>query len=876
MPEKLLNQQMRNLFIVLIFIFSSTYLFAQNAIPTPESHFGFVPGTDRMLFDYEDLISYMEKLEGSSSKIKMINIGESPLDKPIYVAFISSEENINNLDKLKKINEELALNHNLSEEKREQFVKEGKAFFLFTLSMHSSEVGPSQALPLIAYELLTTKDEKILSWLNDVVYMVVPCHNPDGMNMVVHHYKKYKGTKYEGSTLPGLYHKYVGHDNNRDFIALTQSDTKAISNLFSKEWFPQIMAEKHQMGSGGPRYFVSPPHDPIAENVDVGIWNWMKIFGSRTVTKMSEAGLTGIAQNYLFDDYWPGATETCIWKNTIGMLTEGASVKYATPIYIEPNELGAYGKGMGEYKKSINMPEPWEGGWWRLGDLVKYEITSTMAYLETAALYKEEVLAFRNDMCKKEVQKGLERAPYYYVFPLNQHDESELVNLINLMDEHGVSVYKLDKDIQYDNFHFSAGDVIIPLAQPFRAFIKEMLESQVFPERHYTPGGELIKPYDITSWSLPLHKGVKVFEINEDQDNFKDSYSRIEIPFTLYKENKSEYNSILLTSANNNSYKVVFTALQKGLQVEQILEPYTFNNKEFPSGSFIIHKSKNLDEVLKEINFTPTYLSITNDVIKKSLKLPRIALIETYFHAMDAGWTRFVFDSYNIPFTRIRPEDVKKTDFIKNYDVIVIPDEDKSVLMEGTYKSQNQHYYMKYPPEYMKGIEKEGFERILKFINNGGNVVAWRGATELFAGIQKYSVDEKNKEEFEFPVSNVSRKIVKQGFSCPGSLLRIKLKQNHPITYGMPETIGVFHRNGPIFKTWQPYFDVDRRVIATFPERDILISGYAENEKKIGNKSSIIWLKKGKGQVVLFSFNPQFRASTPVSYKLLFNSLFLY
>jgi hypothetical protein len=182
---------------------------------------------------------------------------------------------------------------------------------------------------------------------------------------------------------------------------------------------------------------------------------------------------------------------------------------------------------------------------------------------------------------------------------------------------------------------------------------------------------------------------------------------------------------------------------------------------------------------------------------------------------------------------------------------------------------------MKYPPDYMKGMGKKGHEKILKFIDQGGKAIAWREASELFAGIQKITIDEENSEEFELPVKDVSKQIIKDGFSCPGSLLKINLKKDHPITYGMPQEIGVFHRSSPIFTTWQPYFDVDRRVIATFPEKDILISGFAQNEEKIGNKSAIVWLKKGKGQIVLFSFNPQFRASTPVSYKLLFNSILL-
>ena len=873
-----MKKPVKILFLLLVFdlfLFPRGYLQAQTEIKSPKTHFGFVPGTDKMLFNYESLILYLQELEKVSDQIKLEQIGLSPMGKPMFAVFISSAENIKNLNKLKEINKQLALNGEIPLQTREEYVREGKVFFLFTLSMHSNEVAPSQALPLIAYDLLTTEDPAKKSWLNDVVYMVVPNHNPDGMNMIVGHYNKYKDTKYDGASMPGVYHKYVGHDNNRDFVALTQSDTRAISQLYSKEWFPQVMVEKHQMGSYGPRYFVSPPHDPIAENIDASIWNWMKIFGSRTISKMTEEGLKGVSQNYLFDDYWPGATETCIWKNMIGMLTEAASVKYATPIYIEPNELRTGGKGMGEYKKSINMPEPWPGGWWSLNDLMQYEITSTMAYIETAALYKKEILQFRNDICRKEIEKGENQPPFYYIFPKEQHDQSELVNLVNLLNEHGVKSFSLNEDINHDNTIFSKGDIVVPLAQPFRAFIKEMLESQVFPERHYTPNGELIQPYDITSWSLPLHKGVKVFEINTNKALFEGKYSEINYPLNWFEKPEKEYESILLTATNNNSYQFVFTALQKGLKVERTLEDYNSNGGLYPKGSFIIKQSQTLNNLMEELLFKPLYLNTDIAIKTEEIKMPRIALLESYFHPMDAGWTRYLFDSYNISYKTIHPDDVEKTDFDKNFDIIVIPDEDKSVLIDGTYKSGNEQYFMNYPPEYMKGMEKKGFEKILKFINNGGKVIAWRDAAQLFYGVQEYSVDEKNKEKFEFPVRDISGEIVKKGFECPGSLMKIELNTGHPITYGMPSEIGVFHRSQPVFATWQPYFDVDRRVLGTFPERDILLSGYTKNEELIGNKTTIVWLKKGKGQVVLFSFNPQFRASTPVTYKLLFNSLLL-
>ena len=387
-------------FSLLFTLHISLFTFSQPQ--SPKDYFGFEPGTDRMLFNYEQLIGYLQKLDEASGMVKMVEIGKSPMGKPMYICFISSEGNIKNLDRLKEINRKLALDPDLTDEEQESLIQEGKVFFLATLSMHSGEVAPSQAAPAIAYELVTNSALNTKpSTLDEVVYMLVPCHNPDGMDMIVEHYNKYKGTRNETTSMPGIYHKYVGHDNNRDFLGLTQSDTRAIAAVYNKDWFPQVMVEKHQMGSTGVRYFIPPPHDPIAENIDAGIWNWIGVFGSAMMKDMTQQGLKGIAQKTIFDDYWPGCTETCIWKNVIGMLTEGASVDIATPIYIEPNELEVWGKGLSEYEKSINFPDPWPGGWWRLSDLVAYEKASTYSIIKTSSEYKEDILKFRNELCRK-------------------------------------------------------------------------------------------------------------------------------------------------------------------------------------------------------------------------------------------------------------------------------------------------------------------------------------------------------------------------------------------------------------------------------------------------------------------------------------------
>jgi hypothetical protein len=853
-------------------------LFTYSQVQSPKDFFGFEPGTDRMLFTYEQLIGYLQKLDEASGMVKMVEIGQSPMGKPMYICFISSEENINNLDRLKEINRKLALEPDLTDEEQAQLVKEGKVFFLATLSMHSGEVSPSQSAPTIAFELINNSALNIKhSTLDEVVYMMVPCHNPDGMDMIVEHYSKYKGTKYETSSMPGVYHKYVGHDNNRDFIGLTQTDTKAIAAIYNLDWYPQVMVEKHQMGSTGVRYFVPPPHDPIAENVDAGIWNWVGVFGSAMMKDMTKQGLKGVAQKTIFDDYWPGGTETCIWKNVIGMLTEGASCEIATPIYIEPGELEVHGKGLSEYEKSINFPDPWPGGWWRLSDLVAYEKASTYSIIKTASENRAEILKFRNDLCRKEIRQGETEAPYYYVIPREQHDPGEMTRLVNLLMEHGVNVYALTAAIKLGEVECKAGDLVVPLAQPFRAFAKEVLEKQVFPLRHYTPNGEIIRPYDITSWSLPLHNGVRVKEINAFNSEVAGRWQQLTGEYDLKEGLLTEFWGLAFPVELNESFKAAFFARSLGVPVERLTAPLVHNGRTIHEGSFIIYglsKKGDLDCLYGILSVDPIFLEQKPDYQAEKFIVPRIALVETYMHDMDAGWTRHIFDAYHIPFTTVRPGDFEKTDFTASFDVVVFPSSNKDILMAGKYKGEGDTYYVSdYPPEYVKGMGEKGFSNLMTFLDKGGLIISWGASTELFAGTLKIKRSETETEEFQLPFRNISKSL--EGLYVPGSFVAIDIKKNHPLTLGMPSQSGIFYRGNPVFETSLPNLDIDRRVIATFPEKDILLSGYIEKEELLKEKPCLLWLKKGKGQLVLFAFNPQFRASTAADYKLLFNSLLL-
>ena len=858
---------------------SLTYTQPPVPVTSPSAFFGFVPGTERMLFNYQPLVDYLMKIDEQSDRVKMVEIGKSPMGKKMYICFLSSEENIKKLDRLREINRILALDSALTSAERLKLAEEGKVFILATYSMHSTEVGPSQSVPLLVYNAVSGNDTALLKWLEDVVYMIVPNHNPDGMDMVVNHYNKYKGTKYEGSQMPGVYHKYVGHDNNRDFVTLTQEDNKNIARIFNKDWYPQVLLEKHQMGSTTARYFVPPNHDPITENIDERMWNWTWVFGSNMAKDLTAKGLAGVSQHYLFDDYWPGATETAMWKNVISLLTEGASVNIATSVFVEPNELTAVGKGLSEYKKSINMPLPWKGGWWKLSDIMEYEIVSAVSVIKTAALHKEEILQFRNELCIKEIEKGRKEAPYYYVIPRLQHDPGEMHNLLALLDEHGISVYSLTQEITLHGKIYAAGDFVVPLAQPFRAFIKEVMERQQYPERHYTPGGELIKPYDITSWSLPLHMGIKTEEISTDPGEFDPYIEPVKFPLRLAPEMPSGTQVIVLPASCNESYKAIFMLLNDNREVRRTTASLTYNNQAISKGSFVVFPARQrgkTDAWIKELSIEPIFITDNLTLDTEPVTMPKIALIESIFHDMDAGWTRFVFDEYGIPFTVIKPGDIASHDLQQEFDVLIFPDQDKTILMEARIKEKDDVYNIPaYPPEVLKGIGDDGMQKILKFLDEGGIIISWGESTALFFGPLTLKKENGEKENFQLPCKDLSEDLKKKNFFCPGSLLQADLLQDHPLTYGLPQKVGVFSRGNPVLATSIPHFDMDRRVIGSFPEKDILMSGYIENEEALSNKPAMVWIKKGKGQLVLFGFNPQFRASTTGTYKLLFNSLLM-
>ncbi len=319
--------------------------------------------------------------------------------------------------------------------------------------------------------------------------------------------------------------------------------------------------------------------------------------------------------------------------------------------------------------------------------------------------------------------------------------------------------------------------------------------------------------------------------------------------------------------------KTVFALLEKKVTVYRTKAGFKTSAGKIPAGSFVVKNGSSVKEIVKNMDVSPITLESKPEVALQKTKMPRIALMVSWFHDMDAGWTRYIFDTYHIPYTQIHPGDVATLDFSK-FDILIFPDMSKSVLMDGKY-SESGYSQPNLPPEYTKGIGEKGLQKIMAFVNNGGKILSWGRSTNLFEGTLTIQGANGQKEAFVLPYRNIAPGMQKKGLYCPGTFIKVNWKRGNPLTFGMEKQTGIFYRGNPVFKTWQPGFDMDRRVIGWFPETHLVLSGDAENINMVGNKAIMVRLRKGKGHLILYGFSPIFRASTPVTYKLVFNGILM-
>ena len=842
-------------FLCALCLFVSPAVAASNeAIQTPSQFLGFEVGADRKLADYHQIVSYFKYLASKSSRIQVENMGPTTLNNEFIIAAISTKENLQNKAKYQEIAHKLADPRGRSQDEINSLVHQAKVILLVTCNIHSTEIASSQMAMEWAHALVTADDPETVRRLSNVILLVVPSLNPDGQIMVTDWYRKYVGTKYEGGRMPWLYHPYVGHDDNRDWYMLTQKETQAMTRTAYKEWYPQIWLDEHQMGSSGPRLFVPPYTDPIANSVSPLMWRGINVIGSTMAWRLEQQHKSGVVYGYIYDQYWPGATEgTPQFKNIFGLLTEAASARVATPVTLPATDLSGGGKGLAEYMKTANFPNPWPGGTWRLRDIMDYERIASDAILETASYHHDDFLSGTAEMAQEQIADG--KPNEYWTIHRDQRDPITAAKLAHLLDAHGAEVR-----VSSDGKEF-----LIPTAQPYSRFVGELLGRQRYPKVRVAPGQPILRPYDVTAWSLPLLMGVDVSK--EVVPESETRGARL-IRDSDWPEGKVIGGSpaYAVTPEVNNSTRLLNAALKAKDSVVVAKQGFNQGGVQYPPGTLLIQPADNLKDLAAKYHVTVHGLDPKPSVSTAPLKEVRVGLYKAWTGSMDEGWTRWLLEQYDFNYKNLDNKTIKAGNLNSSFDAIILPDMEKNAIVEGRPRPQDggpPSYFEEMPPEYAGGIGKEGVKALKDFVENGGTLIALASSGELPI------------EEFNLPVRNVLARVRPDDFSSPGSLLQLHVDPNNPVGYGMPEDVAAFVNEPIAYQTEIPAEDIDRSVLAWYPtdSEDILLSGWINGADRLAHRAAAVTLTDGKGKVVLFGFRVQNRAQTEATFKMLFNAI---
>jgi hypothetical protein len=789
------------------------------AVPSPRSVLGFFPGDDRTIADWRQISDYFARLDRSSDRVVVQTIGKTTLQRPMIVAFISAPENIRDLAKYKDIQARLADPRRISNSnERDLLISQGKAVVVISCSIHSTEIVASQMSMQLAYELAHGSDPETIEILRNTILILVPSANPDGVDIVADWYRKTLGTPKEGSDPPELYHHYAGHDDNRDWFMLNLKETQLLTRLFWKEWFPQVVYDIHQQGSNGSRFFVPPFFDPPNPQVAPLLLREVGLLGHQIAANLQAAGFQGVITNALYDTWWHGGFRTApYFHNSIGILTEAASAKLMSPVTVTSDQLArSSSRGMPTAlpaTPSTNFPDPWPGGVWRPRDIMGMELTASRSVLSLVAKYRERYL--RNFYELGEVnasERTLTGQPLAYLIPAGQGHDENVAKMIGALVQQGVEVFRLEREL-----HATLGEQVIhrpkaetpaknaaavplelmiaPSSNPpevplgsYMVFLNQPYRRNIlalFEPQIYpnrlTATGEAERPYDVAGWTLPMQMGVESLAV------------------LSIREAAADRRLTLIRSEND------------------------------VRGDFGLPLA------------TGDKSPITNPV-KTNV---RTGIYKAARGNMDEGWTRYVFDTFNVPYTSVGDAALRDRDLIGRFDAIILPSDRRRADADDVEAATG-------------GLSATEMGSLRSFVEKGGTLICFDGSCDLVI------------KHFKLPLKNVLASRRSSEFYCPGSVLRLQVDTSDPIARGMAKDVDAYFINSSAFEAT----DRDQvRVIARYAGEDLLRSGWLLGEAHLKEKIALAEVGLGKGRVILFGFRPQHRGQTWGTFPFIWNAI---
>jgi hypothetical protein len=647
-------------------------------------------------------------------------------------------------------------------------------------------------------------------------------------------------------------------------------ENRNLARFFYTNWHPQVFLTLHQMETNGPRFFVPPNTDPIDPNYDPLIWRSAALLGDAMAFELQRDGRSGVMSFAKYDYYWPGFEDSApLGHNTVCLLTEVASVDVASPITISPTDLRAGFKGLPDYKAQINFPDPWPGGRWTLRDIVDYDLSAVRGLLFAVSAYREQIVQNFYDMGRNAVEAGRRGGPFAFIIPPDQHDPHSVARLQELLMQGGIEIQRALEPFRADGEPYPEGTDIILLSQPYRAYVKTLLERQNYPARRLSANGPPERPYDVAGWTLPDQMGVRVLTIQRSfEPPAMTRLTRAEIvPATVWGERRPGF--WLVDARGNGAAIAVNRLVAAGASPSWTTAPMQVGGFEYPAGSVAVPYVKGAEPVIAKI---AAQLGLRADGVKGKLPantLPigraRVALYKPWVESIDEGWTRWVLEQYEFSVATLSDAEVRAGNLQARYDAIILPSASADRLVSG-YPAGIV------PIEYSGGLGSGGVDALRSFVRSGGTLLTLGQSSSLAIGA------------FELPIRDIARDVDEQLF-VPGSILRLELDPAKPLAYGMTPRTAAFFAFSSVFDPISPPNATEGHggaapagsgveTIARYGDKDILLSGWLEGEPLIAGRSAVMTAPVGAGHVVLFGFPVQHRGQSHATFRLLFNALF--
>lgn len=782
------------------------------AVPTPESHFGHPIGADRTVLDWDRVVSYFQALEKNSDRIRVKELGQSTEGRPFLAATIASPATLKRLDRYQWIQKKLADPRATPEAEAEKLIAEGKAVVLITCSIHATEIASTHTAVEFAYRLLTEERPKFRAILDNVIFLLAPSLNPDGVDIVTRWYRKTLGTPFEGTSPPELYQKYVGHDNNRDWYIFSQAETRLAVAQLHNVWHPQIVYDLHQQSPFGSRMFLPPWIDPIDPNVDSILVQNTNMIGTGMAADLTAAGKVGVVINASYD-LWSPARHYQAYHGGMRILSEAASARIATPIQAKPEQVSETALGYRPRERSWNYLEPWTGGEWRLRDIIDYQSITMESCLYQAAIRREDLLRSFYRIGQRAVARP---SPKAFLISAMQPDPGGARKLLETLAFGLIEIEQAGEAFEAGGKKYPAGSFVIRMEQPYSGWAKTLLERQRYPDLRTYPGGPPRRPYDVTAHTLPLLMGVEVEAVEA-------------LPAVALKR-AAEFPVELSTR------KPPFGGLAAG-----DTETWRAVNRIWASGR----------AVWRDVGAGDLYPEFTEARNLRELKRPRLGLYRSFMPSMDEGWTRWIFEQFGFACQSVGNPRIQAGGLKQAFDVLVFPDQPVAAIANG-YRPGSM------PEEYTGGLGQKGAEALKEFAADGGTLVFLNHSAEYAT------------EHLGLKLKNVVRGLSNRDFYVPGSLLNVTLERQSGLAYGLPGQMTIWAEGSP---AWEVPEGSPARVVARYPSSEVLASGWLLGEKHIAGQAALVDYPMGAGRVILFGLRPQYRGQSYQAFKLLFNAV---